>query len=116
MSKKSACETEARRRDYTRWEQKQKRVEAFSAPGEEVSETPLAPTTDDVLTTMEYCERIQRQLLAGMLHAMRKGEPWAYKEAVNVLSRLVPEWKEKSGKKQVPLEEYKKILEKALRP
>ena len=119
-SKKEACETEARRRDYTRWETEQKRKEAIRvAPvvthAENQAVAVSLPPVDPVLTTKEYCEKMQTKVLQGILRALDAGEPWAYKEAVNILSKLIPEWKEKSTKKQIPLDAYQKILEKALK-
>ena len=58
---------------------------------------------------------MQTKVLKGILRALDVGEPWAYKEAVNILSKLLPEWKEKTAKKQIPLDAYQKILEKALK-
>ena len=66
-------------------------------------------------STQDACEKIQQKVLSGIYLALCRGEPWAYREAVNVLSKLVPEWKEKHMKKQVPLDAYQKLLEKALK-
>ena len=88
-------------------------AQVFCTENQAVSSPPQPP--DPELSTKEYCEKIQKQVLQGISLALKTGEPWAYKEAVNILSKLLPEWKEKSTKKQIPLDAYQKILEKALK-
>ena len=119
MSKSAACETQAKRRAYIRWEKEEQKkrdislIQPVPPVHQAVSTLPQPPEPE--LSTKEYCEKIQKQVLQGISLALKIGEPWAYKEAVNILSKLLPEWKEKSTKKQIPLDAYQKLLEKALK-
>ena len=114
MSLRDACETERIRTAYRRWAKSQDKK--IPKPQPATQEPPQKEESHNLphMTIKERCDVIQEKLLISLEIAIDRGEAWAHKEAVNVLSRLLPEWKEKSAKKQVPLEAYQKMLEKAL--
>ena len=105
-SVRSATNSDAERKAYSRMVGKPPKPPITSA----VESMPVVFTS-----TQDACEKIQQKVLSGIYLALGRGEPWAYREAVNILSKLVPEWKEKHTKKQIPLDAYQKILEKALK-
>lgn len=120
MSLRDACENERIRTAYRRWAKSQdkkapKPQPATQSPQKEEVNTPNLPPMPKKMTTKERCDIIQEKLLISIELAIDRGEAWAHKEAVNVLSKLVPEWKEKATKKQINIDQYQKALERALK-